>query len=51
MVLNSSEMTTNEEETRWIHSDTELISGHGVSYNVTVRTSFIFLLSIELFRF
>jgi hypothetical protein len=39
MVLNSSEMTTTneEEETRWIHSDTELLSGHGVIYDVTVR--------------
>lgn len=29
-------MANVDEETRWIHSDTDLLSGHGVSYNVTV---------------
>lgn len=38
MVLNSSEMTsTTDSETRWIHSDADLMSVHGVTYNVTVR--------------
>jgi hypothetical protein len=36
MVTNSSEMANTEEETRWLHSDTDLLSGHGVTYNVNV---------------
>jgi hypothetical protein len=47
MVLNPSEMANADEETRWLHSDEDLLSGHGVSYNVNVITLFIFLLLIE----
>lgn len=36
MVFNSSEMENTEEESRWVHSDAELLSGHGVIYNVNV---------------
>jgi hypothetical protein len=37
-------MANNEEETRWIHSDSDFLSGHGVTYNVNV-----IILFIELF--
>ena len=47
MVLNPSEMANTDEETRWLHSDKELSSDHGVSYDVNVITLFIFLLFIE----
>jgi hypothetical protein len=49
MVLNSSKMANTEEETRWLHSDADLLSGHGITYNVNVIILFIFLLFIELF--
>jgi len=42
MVTNSSEMANTEEETRWIHSDTDLLSGHGVTYSVNVIILFIY---------
>ena len=42
MVLTSSEMTNLDDDTRWLHSDTDLLSGHGVSYDVTVNSLFIF---------
>ncbi|CAF4601478.1 unnamed protein product [Rotaria sp. Silwood1] len=35
-------MANADEETRWIHSDTDLLSGHGVTYNV------IYLGSVEV---
>lgn len=42
MVLNSSEMaSTTDSETRWIHSDDEVKSVRGVTYNVTVRGDFV----------
>jgi hypothetical protein len=44
MVFTSSEKMTNlDDDTRWLHSDTDLLSGHGVTYNVHVRLLFIFL--------
>jgi hypothetical protein len=51
MVLNSSEMTNADDETRWIHSDTDLLSGHGVSYDVNVITLFIFYYYLNLLSF
>jgi len=29
-------MTNLDDEARWLHSDTDLLSGHGVNYNVHV---------------
>jgi hypothetical protein len=37
-------MANIDDDTRWLHSDTDLLSGHGVSYNVNVKRLFIFLL-------
>ena len=37
MVLSSSTMANLDDDTRWLHSDTDLLSGHGVSYDVNVR--------------
>ncbi len=42
-------MANTEEETRWLHSDTDLLSGHGVSYNVDVITLFIFYYLLNFF--
>jgi hypothetical protein len=42
-------MANTEEETHWLHSDTDLLSGHGVSYNVDVRTLFIFYYLLNFF--
>ncbi len=37
MVFTSSKMANLDDDTRWLHSDTDLLSGHGVSYNVNVN--------------
>jgi len=29
-------MTNHDDDRHWLHSDTDLLSGHGVSYNVHV---------------
>jgi len=42
-------MANTEEETHWLHSDTDLLSGHGVSYNVDVITLFIFYYLLNFF--
>ncbi|CAF0931299.1 unnamed protein product [Adineta steineri] len=51
MVLNPSEMTNTDEESRWIHSDTDLISGHGVNYNVNYIGSVEVLCSMKTLDF
>jgi len=43
MVLSSSKMANLDDDTRWLHSDTDLLSGHGVSYNVNVRIDYLFI--------
>lgn len=44
-------MTTNEEETRWIHSDAELYTDRGVSYNVNYLGSVEVLCSMKTLDF
>ena len=48
MVLNSLEMTNPDEDSHWLHSDTDLISGPGVVYNVNVIRFLYLLLLIKL---
>jgi hypothetical protein len=35
-------MANIDDDTRWLHSDTDLLSGHGVNYNVHVRIFIIY---------
>ncbi|CAF3480703.1 unnamed protein product [Rotaria sordida] len=51
MILNSSKMAYVDEETRWIHSDTDLLSGHGVTYNVNYLGSVEVLCSMKSLDF
>ena len=36
MVFSTSKMANVDDDRRWLHSDADLISGHGVSYHVQV---------------
>ncbi|CAF1494735.1 unnamed protein product, partial [Adineta ricciae] len=51
MVLNSFEMTNPDEDPRWLHSDTDLISGLGVVYNVNYLGSVEVLCSMKTLDF
>jgi hypothetical protein len=51
MVLSSSQMANIDDDTRWLHSDTDLLSGHGVIYNVNVIILFVIYLLFNLFLF
>ena len=42
-------MANVDEETRWLHSDADLLSGRGVSYNVNVITLFTFYCTLNFF--
>ena len=39
-------MANLDDDTRWLHSDTDLLSGHGVSYNVNVNNIIYFFITI-----
>ncbi|CAF1281523.1 unnamed protein product [Adineta ricciae] len=44
-------MTSMDDDTRWLHSDTDLLSGHGVSYSVTYLGSVEVLCSMKTLDF
>jgi len=44
-------MANTEEETRWLHSDTDLLSGHGVTYNVNYLGNVEVLCSMKTLDF
>ncbi|UJR10208.1 hypothetical protein I4U23_014422 [Adineta vaga] len=51
MVLSSLTMTNIDDDTRWLHSDTDLLSGHGVGYNVIYLGSVEVLCSMKTLDF